>query len=29
MTSHSIRANRLAANGAMAEMAAYQEEEDG
>ena len=28
MTSHSIRANLLAANGAIAEMAAYQEEED-
>lgn len=28
MTSHSIRANLLAANGAMAEMAAYEEEGD-
>ena len=28
MTSHSIRANHLAENGAMAEMAAYQDEED-
>ena len=28
MTSHSIRTNLLAANSAMAEKAAYQEEED-
>ena len=28
MTSHSIRANLLAANGAIAEMAAYPEAED-